>query len=264
MTTPTWPLIEHVLDDFTEPWQPEPAPVVLLHHGLGGNQRLFRAWVPALADRYRVLRVTARGQGGTPRPADYDWSLDNFVRDVTNVLDHHGIERAHWVGTSGGGIIGQHAAVSAPERIASLALIATTPRFRSPTARLDDWLAPLDHGDVAQFLMHDVERRFGVDHPERTAWIVDELCRTPASIAAELHRWVVGVDLVPELPRIDQPTLVVTGERDTLTDLSDARIMAQSIPNARLSVVEGHPHNVGYTHPRLVAGIVRRFLDEIG
>lgn len=261
--TNSLPLIHHVLDDFTEPWGNQPAPVVLLHPGLAGNGRLYRQWVPVLADRYRVLRVDARGQGMSPLPADYVWSIDGFVADVLAVLDRHEIERIHWVGASGGGIIGQHAAASAPERFASLTLLATTPRFRSPTANVADWLAPLDRGDAAEFFRQDIERRFGLEHPARTDWIISEILRTPVETIADLHRWVVSVDLTGGLSRITCPTLIVTGEHDTLTDLSDAGLMQREIPNARLHIIEGHPHNVGYTHPRLVAGIVRRFLDEV-
>jgi pimeloyl-ACP methyl ester carboxylesterase len=261
--TNTWPLIHHNLDDFSEPWADAPAPVVLLHPGLAGNGRLYRQWVPVLADRYRVLRVDARGQGMSPLPDGYAWSIDRFVADVVDVLDHHGIERVHWIGASGGGIIGQHAAASAPERFASLTLLATTPRFRSPTPNVDDWLAPLDRGDAAGFFRQDIERRFGLEQPERTDWIITEILRTPVATIASLYRWVVTVDLIGELPQITCPTLIVTGEHDTLTDLSDAGLMQREIPNARLHVIEGHPHNVGYTHPRLVAGIVRTFLDEV-
>ncbi len=262
MTDP-FPLIHHVLDDFTEPWAGNPAPVVLLHPGLAGNGRLYRQWVPALADRFRVLRVDGRGQGMSPLPAGYEWSIDGFVADVMAVLDHHGIECVHWVGASGGGIIGQHAAASQPRRIETLTLLATTPRFRSPTENVDDWLAPLDRGDAAGFFRQDMERRFGLDHPARTDWIIDEILRTPVETIAALHRWVVTVDLRDELRQITCPTLIVTGEHDTLTDLSDAGLMQRKIPNSRLHVIEGHPHNVGYTNPRLVAGIVRRFLDSV-
>ncbi|MGH9176885.1 MAG: alpha/beta fold hydrolase [Vicinamibacterales bacterium] len=257
-----FPLLHHILDDFTEPWGDLPAPVVLLHPGLAGNGRLYRQWVPVLADRYRVLRVDARGQGMSPRPDGYQWSIDGFVDDVLAMLDHHGIERVHWVGASGGGIVGQHAAASHPERFGSLTLLATTARFRAPTANVDDWLAPLDRGDAAGFFRQDIERRFGLEHPARTEWIISEILRTPVETIAELHRWVVTVDLREELSRIACPTLIVTGERDTLTDLSDANLLQRAIPNSRLRVIEGHPHNVGYTHPRLVAGIVREFLDE--
>jgi 3-oxoadipate enol-lactonase len=261
--TSEWPLLHHVLDDFTEPWSPVPAPAILVHHGLAGNGGLFQVWVPSLADRYRVLRVDARGQGQSPLPAGYQFSLDGFVSDAMAVLDHHGIERAHWVGTSGGGIIGQAAAIAAPERIASVSLIATTARFRAPAIGVEAWLAPLDRGDTARFFTQDIETRFGLNHPERTEWIINEIRRTPPETIAALHRWVVGVDLREEIASIQCPALIVTGEHDTLTDASDAHVMAERIPNARVHIVTGHPHNVGYTHPALVAGIVRRFIDSV-
>lgn len=250
-----------VLDDFVVPWRAPQAPVVLLHPGLGGNSRLFQAWTPYLADNYRVLRVDPRWLRDTASAAS-DWSLNGFVGDVLDLLNELEIEQVHWVGTSGGGIIGQAAALRAPDRIASLTLIATTPRFRSPTTNLDEWLAPLDAGSVRRFFELDTERRFGTGAPERTEWIISELERTSPEVTAALHRWVVGVDLVAELPRIGCPTLVLTGELDTLTSVDDAQLMARAIPDARLRILAGYPHNVGYTHPSLVAPIVRRFLDE--
>ncbi len=259
----TWPLLYYELDDYIEPWNAASAPVVLFHHGLAGNGNLFRAWVPFLADRFRVLRIDARGQGRSPRPAGYEWSSDGFVNDVLQLLDHLEIEQVHWIGSSGGGIIGQHAAITAGERIASLSLIATTPRFNSPTPDLDEWLAPLIRDDADEFFRQDLERRFGSGNQARTDWIINEILRTPTKTIEELHRWVVGVDLIDALPEIRCPALIVTGGLDTLTDLDGARLMEQGIPDARMHVIEGYPHNVGYTHPHLVAPVVRRFLDDV-
>ncbi|HUG15429.1 MAG TPA: alpha/beta fold hydrolase [Thermomicrobiales bacterium] len=258
-----WPLLYHVLDDFSEPWRAEPAPAVLLHHGLAGNGNLFRAWVPSFANRYRVLRIDARGQGRSPLPDGYAFSLDGFVNDTLAVMDHLSIQRAHWIGTSGGGIIGQHAAVVAPARFASLTLVATTARFRGPAIGVDQWLAPLDRGDTDEFFRQDIVTRFGLEAPERADWIINEIQRTPPETIAALHRWVVGVDLSEAIRAITCPALIVTGEHDTLMDMSDAQLLADRIPNARIHVVEGHPHNVGYTHPALVGGVVRRFIDSV-
>lgn len=254
--------MHHVLDDFTEPWRDPPAEVVLLHPGLGGNGRLYRAWVPLLADRYRVLRVDARGQGFSPRPAGYTFSAGRWLADVLAVLDHYAIARVHWVGASGGGIMGQYAAIHVPERIATLSLIATTAHLQGPAGGFDAWLEPLERGDQAEFIGRDIERRFGRDNPTRTEWIINELCRTPAETSAELHRWIHTVDLRDEIAQIQCPALVVTGEHDTLTGLDEARFMASQIPDARLKIIHDQPHNVGYTHPHLIAGIVRSFIDE--
>lgn len=257
------PLIEYEVDDFTAPWRSEPAPAVLLHPGLGGNARLYRMWVPFLADAYRVIRVTARGQGGTSRPDGLERSLENFAQDIMDVLEHLEIDSVHWVGASGGGILGQYAALSRPDRISSLSLIATTARFRGPAGNYDDWLEPLDRDDQREFLERDSVRRFGTDNLERTGWIIDELCRTGAAESAAMHRWVHGVNLIDRLPEISCPALIVTGERDTLTDLDDASILADRIPDSRKVILPDRPHNIAYTHPREVAMAVRAFLDDI-
>jgi 3-oxoadipate enol-lactonase len=263
MTSRNFPLIHFEVDDFTEPWRESLAPAVVLHPGLGGNARLFRTWVPFLADQYRVIRVTARGQAGTPRPEGFERSLDNFAQDVLDVMDHLGIERFHWAGASGGGVMGQYAGIAHPGRIASLSLIATTARFRGPAGNYDDWLAPLDQDNQRLFLERDSERRFGTDNPARAEWIIEELCRTGAAESASMHRWVHTVSLIDDLHKIQCPALIVTGEHDTLTDLSDASIMADRIPNSRVEVLPDRPHNIAYTHPKEVATVVRRFLDQV-
>lgn len=263
MSGRTFPLIQFEVDDFTLPWNDEPPPAVLLHPGLGGNLRLYRPWVPFLADRFQVIRPTARGQGGTSRPDDFERSLENFSQDIIDVLDSLDVPSVHWAGASGGGIIGQYAALRFPERIKSLSLIATTAQFRGPAGNYDDWLEPLDRGDQYEFLRRDSERRFGTDNPARTKWIIDELCRTGADESAAMHRWVHGVNLIDRLGEISCPALIVTGARDTLTDLDDASILADRIPNSRKVILPDMPHNIAYTHPREVATAVRRFLDDI-
>jgi 3-oxoadipate enol-lactonase len=257
------PLIEHAVDDFTLPWTTDSESVVLLHPGLGGNFRLYAPWIPCLGDRYRVLRVTARGQGGTERPADRQPSLHGYAQDALALLSAKGIQKVHWVGASGGGILGQYIAITYPEHIASLSLIATTARFRSPREDLDDWLAPLDNGNHRDFLQHDAERRFGIDEPERRDWIISELSRTSGAESALLHRWIVTVNLLDEIHQISCPTLIVTGEKDTLTSTSDSDLMHQRIPDSRVVILPDRPHNIAYTHPHEVATVVRTFLDEI-
>lgn len=262
-TIGTWPLLPFRLDDFSELWRESPAEVVLLHPGLGGNRDLFRPWVPVFADTFRVLRFDARGQGRCARPDGYRFTLERWLDDVLTLLDHLEIDRVHWVGTSGGGIIGQYAALTVPDRIGSLSLIATTAHFRGPGGDYNDWIAPLDGADAEGFLRRDLERRFGTDNPARTNWIIEELSRTPAAILAELHRWVRTVDLTNRVQQIQCPTLVVTGADDTLTSLDEARFLACTIPDARLEVLPNRPHNVAYTHPREVAAIVRDFLAGV-
>lgn len=258
VTSSSWPLVNYVLDDFTIPWRQGDTEVILLHPGLGGNSRLFRSWVPILGDEFRILRIDPRWLN---KPERYEWSLDGFIDDVIAVLDALDVRSIHWVGASGGGVIGQHAAITRPQRIRTLSLIATTPRFKGPVDQgYDAWLSPLDQGDHAAFIRRDRKRRFGSVDQACSDWIISELTRTPGTVSAELHRWVRGVDLVPRLHEIACPTIVITGEQDVLTDLQDAQLLATSIPNAQLEILPGLPHNIAYTHPHTVAKIVKEFV----
>src|SRR5712691_3752676 len=83
----------YTIDDFTDPWtQPE---TVVLHHGMAKNHKLWYAWVPILAQRYRVVRFDMRGMGQSSVPAPvYPWSLENFAKDLLDILDPLALPRA--------------------------------------------------------------------------------------------------------------------------------------------------------------------------
>ena len=118
--------IHYTVDDLTRPWT-KPQTVVMLHAAFGTMNR-FRAWVPHVAGRYRVVRWDMRGHGDSDLPADdLELSIERLSKDYIELLDHLGVEKAHLVGSSTGGIIGMHAAVEHPERILSLSSYAAIP-----------------------------------------------------------------------------------------------------------------------------------------
>ena len=111
-------------DDFTDPWRS--APTMLLQHGFSRNGRFWYNWVPLLSRQFRILRPDMRGMGGSViGEAQYEPSLDTFVDDVRNILDHLEIEDVVYVGESFGGIIGLNFAHKYPERTRALVLCNT-------------------------------------------------------------------------------------------------------------------------------------------
>src|ERR1700721_696809 len=103
----------YYVEDSTKPWR-TPGTVLLLHAAMGSAKRYF-AWVPRLSAHYRVLRMDMRGHGASqvPSPA-LPLTMDRLVRDVVELLDHAGCDRAHVAGTSAGGYIGQNLAMAHP------------------------------------------------------------------------------------------------------------------------------------------------------
>ena len=103
----------YTIDDFTDPWtQPE---TVVLHHGMAKNHKLWYAWVPILAQHYRVVRFDMRGMGqsSVPEPG-YPWSLENFAKDLLGLLDQLELPRVHLIGETVGGSIAMRFATLAP------------------------------------------------------------------------------------------------------------------------------------------------------
>ena len=114
-------------------------PVLALSNSIGTTLRMWDDLVPALARHFRVLRFDTRGHGDSSVPAG-PYSLDRLGRDVLELFDALGVERAHFLGLSLGGIIGQWLGVHAPDRIDRLILANTSP-YLGPAPQWDERIA---------------------------------------------------------------------------------------------------------------------------
>src|SRR6266498_1920452 len=99
---------------------------LLLVQGLGYPSDMWYRWLPDLTQRYRVLRFDNRGVGRTGVPPG-PYTIEQMADDALAVLDAAGVERAHVVGASLGGMVAQELALAAPDRVDRLVLACTTP-----------------------------------------------------------------------------------------------------------------------------------------
>lgn len=238
---------------------------VLLIHGLGYARWGWEPLLPLLAERHRVISFDNRGIGESSVPPG-PYTAEMMAGDAVAVLDAAGVESAHVVGTSLGGMIAQELALAHPARVDRLVLIATTPGapaghpMPEVTVRLLTEAPQLDP-EVA--LRRFVENALGPDpDPELVERIQAHRLARPQDPAGWAAQAAAGTGYTGgERARdIAAPTLVVTGTADRVVDPANADLLAEMIPDARFEKVADGGHLVFWEHPALVAELINDFL----
>ena len=238
---------------------------VLLVMGLGMNATGWWRTVPVLAESLRVIAFDNRGAGRSDKP-EGPYSVTQMADDAMAVLDAAGEPEAHVYGISLGGMIAQQIALRHPERVRSLVLGATTPggqravplapdvvafflRRREMPAYEAAWASvPYSYGEETrlrggQRIAEDVERR--LRYPIEPVGYAGQL-------EAAMHH-----DTSERLGELSKPTLVVHGDADRIVPTGNGRILAESIPGARLELLPG----AGHLYPTDAPGADRAVLD---
>ena len=252
-----------------EVWGRKDRTPVLMIQGLGTDSRGWALQRVPFGRRHHCIAPDNRGTGRSEKPAGaYD--LEEMARDAVAALDAEGIERAHVMGASMGGVIAQIVAVRFPDRVRSLTLACTACRHHEWRRELlAEWADEVSrHGmqalaaDGLRWLVGPrLQRRFGI-------WI-NVLARVILSMPPEPFVSQVQAildmtdDVRFELHTVSVPTLVITGSQDALTPVGDAEEIAELIPGSRLVIVSGAAHGVMAEAPNAYNDTVLRFLAEV-
>jgi 3-oxoadipate enol-lactonase len=221
-------------------------PAVLLIMGLAYPADAWFRQVPVLAPSHRVITVDNRGAGETGDAPGAPYTVEMMAADCLAVLDAAGESSVHVVGISMGGLVAQELALTAPSRVASLALLATHPGTAQGT-----WPPEVYEFLVARASMDAEERgEFSVPFnyaPTTDRALIEEDWKVRAAGTAGPVGYTAqggtalwsGFDRLPSLkPR----TLVVHGEQDRLVVPENGRTLASKIPGAKLLLVEDANH----------------------
>lgn len=243
-------------------------PSVLLVSGLGGTASYWNAQIEALSQHYHLIVHDHRGTGQSTR-SEITYSVDQMSADTIALMDHLGLERAHLVGHSTGGAIGQTLAITAPQRIESMVLYATwtkTDAFMGRLMRARKALLQNGIDDYIELSPALLYPDWWVNsNPEKLA-ALDKAAKagfSSASIAGSRCQAVIDFDRSNELDRITQPTCVLCARDDFLTPLYFSEDIAQKIPGAQLKVLEKGGHAVSQVDPDGFNAAVLEFLHSV-
>lgn len=241
---------------------PAERPLLVLSNSIGTDLHMWDGQVAALSEHFRVLRYDARGHGASSVPAG-PYSLARLGEDVIELLDSLGVQRAHFLGLSLGGFVGQWLALNAPQRIGRLVL-ANTSAWLGPQDQWDERIAEVlaaedMQGTAAIFLANWfpaawLDSRRPEVEPFRATLLATNRHGLAGSFAA-----VQETDLRSALRDVRLPTLVIAGQFDTVTAADHSELIARAIPGARLFTLPAvHLSNIEF--PREFEGAVLDFL----
>ena len=219
---------------------PDNAPVVLMSNSLGCDLTMWDDIVPTLAQKYRVVRYDTRGHGGSVvvnRPT----SIAELAEDALAILDELGVERAHYVGLSMGGMIGQWLLRHAPDRLDRVVLCNTAPMMGPP----DLWntrIRTAREKGMAALLPATLERwftpEFRARKPEGLARVAKMFEATDPEGYASCCAAIRDMDQRWPLRAVLGDVTVLVGARDPGTTPAMGRQIADAIPGARLVSVD--------------------------
>jgi 3-oxoadipate enol-lactonase len=243
-------------------------PIVLLH-AFPLNRTMWAPQIDSFSANFRTIAVDLRGHGGSSQ-GHTPYTLEDLATDIKDLLDHLTIQQAIFVGLSMGGYILMAFYRLYPDRVKSLVLADTraqadTPEGRAGRLEMIRTAETQGANAIADIMIPRLLSAHTIKtNPELVgkvrAMIVHNSVET---IVADLRAMVERPDSVPLLATIARPTLVLVGELDQGTPPSDARLMAERIPDAHLAILPAAAHLSNLEEPEAFNQSVLSFLESI-
>lgn len=240
-------------------------PWLTLSHSLACDASMWRAQIDALAERYRVLVYDTRGHGKTAAPQG-PYTFDMLTADLLGLYDQLGIAASHFVGLSMGGMIGQHLALAAPQRVRALVLADTSSRFPPEVLPLwQDRIRAVGSQGMGAVVQGTLERwftpAFRASSPDAVERVAALIRATPVAGYVGCCHCIPRLDITARIHAIKSPTLVIVGADDPGTPVAMSEAIVTEIPGARLRVIPQAAHLANIEQAAEFNRLLLEFLD---
>jgi 3-oxoadipate enol-lactonase len=230
-----------------EPWRkPE---IAVLIHGNAESSIVWYAWLPRMAQQFRVLRPDLPGLGKSRLPAGFEWSLPSLASFIARVLDKAGADSAHIIGAKAGGVIAMQFAADYPARTRTLSVVH---------------VAAASSASVPDSFTQQSARLGSAASKEMVAYWEKMFATAPEIPTKGLLAAVAKSDLARDgvLQRIKAPTLLMTADRGQVQSFEKARQYQMLIPNSRLVVLRSDGYHIAASNAHECVTNVLGFIKE--
>ena len=253
-------------------------PLIVLHGGPGLDHTMFRPYLDALGDEYRLLYVDERGQGRSQRVDPATLSLEVFARDVDLLAETLELDRFALLGHSFGAIIATYHATelgTATAYVISAGGDSSDALDADVQASLDalgkDGKAIADSWEAEKTVETDAQLKELLRdqlpfhfHGQPPPGYLEDSVGSPEVLRYFANMGYGAFDYRPRLNDVDKPTLVIVGEHDRTTTTRAARVLHEGIPGSELHIVPGAGHMSFVEEPDDYLSTVRSFLASSG
>ena len=219
-----------------------------LANGLATDHRLWNLQIPSLADGFRIMRYDTRGHGASSSPTA-PYSLDLLVADLVGLMNHVGIDQAHIIGLSLGGMIALGMTLDHPSRVSSV--VCCDARADAPPPYVAGWKSKIttvhQHG-MAAVVDDTLARWFTESALSASAnqniieLAKDMILTTSIEGYCGCAAALTGLDYLGRLPTLSVPAHFIVGASDTAAPPQIMSKMAEIVPRSRLDVIDSAAH----------------------
>ena len=251
-------------------------PLVLIH---GTNTKL-QAWhyqIEFFKEKMMVIAFDNRGAGKSSRP-DYPYTMDMYIEDTKNLLDHLNIQqKIHLCGISMGGMIAQEFVIKYPERVKTLILLATAayiePIQISQTFEVFNNFEKMEFEEKLQLIIpliytNAFKRKLRKDNDlyEKIKKDMNFIIYTEDSPQLKdyinQYKAVVNFNTLDSLHKITQPTLIAIGSKDVNVLPDGSKLLHERIPNSELKIFENLKHGFTIEEPEKLNELIWNFIKK--
>lgn len=235
--------------------------------------RMWMAQVRHFSNRYRVILIDPPGHGDSEQ-LTRSFAFSECAQSVVEVLDELGVEKAHFVGNSWGGMIGGTFAATYPDRVCAAVLMNCTGSPAGWRQRIEfPLLAGIIKlvGGFRGFTLYAATRAFigpTVEHEKIN--VIAHIHKALKACKVDSIAWAVD-SVVPRRPdqlsllaAVRSPVLVIAGKEDRTFAVDETREMAKAIPGAKFVIIERTAHLAALENPSEVNKLIDRFLKKVG
>jgi len=246
---------------------------LVLAHGFGCDQRMWRFVLPTLSAKYTVILFDYVGSGKSQVSSfsmDKYATLDGYASDVLDVLDTQDFESVTFIGHSVSSMIGLIASLKAPSRISDLVMICPSPCFLN----VPPYIGGFEASDLEELLQLMDKNYIGwaeylaplVMGAKASSELVGELsgsfCSTDPVVAKSFARTTFFSDHRNLLPKCNTRTLILQSESDALASVGIGEYIHENIDNSVLKVIPAEGHCLHMTDPKITSEHILNFLNR--